>query len=165
MKKFFCFGCFLLFFAFGLSAQSAYKSAIGLRFGYPLSVTYKTMISETNALEFTAGTRGFSGYRWVSATAAYQIHQDFSAGIEGNWRWYYGAGAGAFIYSFDSSFPEGDNSSFSLGLQGYLGLEYNLHNAPVNFTADWVPTFFLGGFGSGFGAGYGSLGVRYRMGG
>ena len=162
MKKLVLFLALLGACVFGVQAQSSYDSAIGLRFGYPVSVSYRTMLNESNALEFTAGTRGFAGYRWISATGAYQIHQ--SLGETEGLSWYYGGGAGVFIYSFNNDFVGDDSAGLSIGLQGYLGLEYKLANAPINFTLDWVPTFFLGGFGSGFGAGYGSLGVRYIMG-
>ncbi len=155
----------VLFFCVGLTQNGQaqnYNSAIGVRLGYPLSVSYKTFISETNALEVYAGFRGFTGYSWFSLNAAYQIHNDISS-VEGL-QWYYGVGAGILFFNFDNNFFNDNSSNTSFSVQGYLGLDYKFVNAPINLTLDWVPTYFINGFGSGFGAGYGSLGVRYVLG-
>lgn len=150
---------FVLFFG-SIGQAQTYQKAIGARLGYPLSLSYKTFLNESNAIEVFAGTRGFSGYRWISLSGAYQIHKPLSAAKTDGLNFYYGAGASAYIWSFD---VESDESSISLGLQGYLGLDYSLKNSPINITVDWIPTLFIGGFGAGFGAGYGSLGVRYIL--
>ena len=51
---------FILAITNEMKAQD-YKSAIGLRFGYPVSISYKTFLTESNALELLAGYRGYSG--------------------------------------------------------------------------------------------------------
>ncbi|MEM1121275.1 MAG: hypothetical protein AAGJ18_12560 [Bacteroidota bacterium] len=153
-----------LFFLFGLVAIQAqtYDKAIGARLGYPLSVSYKTFLNESSAVEVFAGTRGFSGYRWISLSGAYQIHKPLSAANTDGLNFYYGAGASVYFWSYDNDFID-NSSSTSIGLQGYLGLDYSLKDTPINFTVDWIHTFIINGFGSGFGAGYGSLGVRYIL--
>ncbi len=143
------------------SQAQTYQKAIGVRLGYPLSLSYKTFVNEKSAVEVFAGTRGFSGYRWFSVSGAYQIHQPLSAAKTDGLNFYYGAGASAYFWSFDSDLI--DESTTTVGLQGYLGLDYSLKNSPINITVDWIPTLFIGGFGSGFGAGYGSLSVRYIL--
>lgn len=151
----------LIITAFSLTAKAQdFKSAIGLRLGSPVSVSYKTFLNETAAAEAFVGFRNFGGVgSWINVGAAYQIHKDI--GEVENLQWYYGGGASVFLWSFDSAFI--DDSSVSFGLQGYLGLSYTLENTPLNFSVDWVPTFFLGGYGSGFGGGYGALSVRYVL--
>lgn len=151
-------------FAFGQSATAQnYSSAIGLRLGYPLSLSYKTFISETNAIEGYVGFRGFSNYNWISLNGAYQIHNEI--GVDGL-EWYYGAGAGVQFWSFD--FDADGITTFSVS--GYLGLQYTFEDIPVSISADWVPTYFVGsdiGFGigvRGFGGGYGALAARYTLG-
>ena len=142
------------------SAQD-YHNAIGLRLGYPLAVSYKHYLSEKNAFEIYAGTRGFSSYRWTNVSAAYQIHNPLgSSGL----KWYFGAGATVLFYSFGDGFIGTSESSTAIGVQGYLGLEYTLGDTPLNFTLDWVPTYLFTGYGNGFGADGGSLGVRYVLG-
>jgi hypothetical protein len=69
-----------------------YKSAIGLRLGSPLSVSFKTFITEPGAIEANVGFRsyGFSGYRysWINLSAAYQHHFPIDvSGIGGNLQW------------------------------------------------------------------------------
>ncbi len=139
-----------------------FKSAAGLRLGYPWAASYKTFISETNALEVYVGYRGFSVYNSLSVNGAYQIHKDIES-VEGL-QWYFGGGAGVQFYSYDFI----DESSTLFTASGYLGLQYTFPDTPISVTADWVPTFVfgdgLGGFGvGGFGAGIGGLGVRYVL--
>jgi hypothetical protein len=150
---------FIAFLAVNVEAQT-YKTAVGARLGYPLSASFKTFISESSAIEVYAGFRGWSTYSWITVSGAYLIHKPFPS-VE-NLQWYFGGGASVYFWNYKSSFGiGGDNTSF--GIQGYLGLDYKIENAPVNLTVDWVPTFFLNGYGSGFGGGYGSLGIRYVL--
>ena len=91
---------------------------------------------------------------------AYLIHNDLES--VDRLKWYYGAGAGLAFYSYDNLFS-GEEGGMSVTISGYIGAEYTLESAPVSFSVDWAPTFFLGGFGSGFGAGYGALAARYVL--
>lgn len=156
-----------------LHAQTAggggndYRTAVGLRLGYPLSVSLKQKLNDSHAVELFAGTTGSrhfgSSYRWFQVGGAYQIHQPLGIdGVDGL-NWYYGAGVSAWIFSSRDAFFDDSWSSTSLAVQGYVGLEYTLPNAPVNFSVDWVPTYRFGGWGYGFGAGYGAVAVRYVL--
>ncbi|MFN7119664.1 MAG: hypothetical protein ACK4TA_22910 [Saprospiraceae bacterium] len=153
----------LLIGAHTMHAQD-YNSAIGLRLGYPLSVSYKQFLGGgSNAIEAFAGFRSFSGYSWFNVGALYQVHKPIE-GVEGL-NWYFGGGASVFFWNFDNSFVFGDedDSSLSIGILGNLGLDYKFADAPVNVSLDWVPAFFVNGYGSGFGGGYGALSVRYVL--
>ncbi len=154
----------LVLVSFHQTAQAQdYKSAVGARLGSPLSASYKTFLSESSAVEAFVGFRSFSfGYTWINIGAAYQIHNDI-AGVDGL-KWYYGAGASVFLFNFKDNFFGDNSSTTSIGLQGYLGLDYKFADAPVNVSLDWVPILFLNGFASGFDAGYGALAVRYVLG-
>lgn len=162
MKKFILLLLIGFSFVFNNEIQAqSFSNAVGLRLGYPVSVSYKQFISETGAFEVYAGTRGYFDYRWMNISAAYQKHaplDDIVPGLE----WYWGVGASAFLYSFDNTFV-GEANNLGLGAQGYLGVQYNFEDMPVNVTVDWVPTFFLSGYISGAGFGYGSLAVRYIL--
>lgn len=150
-----------------LSAQK-YSSAIGLRFGYPNSVSYKMFLSEANALEVfgafdtqrsvVAGLN--AGWTSLGLGAAYLIHADFanSDGLS----WYYGGGANIDFFTYGNDYS-GSGGNISLGISGYLGLDYKFGNAPINITLDISPTFFLIGNG-GFVGKHGTLGVRYVLG-
>jgi hypothetical protein len=160
MKK-----CSLFILVIGFSILSVtnsfaqnYKTAVGARIGYPLTLSGKYFINESIALEGNLGLRSFSGYRWVSLSAAGLKHKplDFLNGLN----WYYGAGLSVYFWRFEtvSTF-----SSSSLGLQGYVGLDYTFKKTPINITLDWTPTFFINGYTSGLGTRFGGLGIRYTL--
>lgn len=164
MKKTIYFLSFSLALLFALpttQAQQNYQSAVGARLGSPLSASYKTFLNESNAVEIYAGARWRSTYSWFSIAGAYQIHKPIQE-VDGL-NWYFGGGAAVLFYSFDTDFTGDRGTSTTLGLQGYLGLDYTFRDVPINLTLDWVPTILLSGFDSGFGPGFGSLGVRYIL--
>ncbi len=162
MKKLFFLLVFLaiLFTSTNTHAQ-AYKSAVGLRLGSPVSLSYKTHLNESNAIELMAGGRWYNGYSWFNVGAAYQIHKPLELdGIEGL-QYYFGAGASAYFWSFDEVLLGSSETTF--GVQGFLGAQYTFKDTPVSITVDWVPTIFINGFLSGFGGAYGGVGVRYVL--
>ncbi len=149
----------------GSAAAQNYDFAVGARLGYPLSASAKKFITEQGAIEGYIGFRGYTGYNWVSISAAYQQHQALDVEDLTGLNWYYGAGATVYFWSFNDSFLSSENyNSSSLGVQGYLGLEYTFtDDIPLSISLDWVPTIFFNSYTSGFGAGYGSVGVRYVL--
>lgn len=149
----------LLLLASGpLKAQQEYQTAIGLRLGYPASVTLKHFLDDSHAVEVYAGTRGWSTYRWYHVAGAYQFHKEIED-LDGL-RYYFGGGASVFFWNYD--FERAGLSSTSLGIQGYVGLDYTFKDLPINLTLDWIPTLYLGdAFTTGFAGGFGTLGVRY----
>ncbi|MFN2440842.1 MAG: hypothetical protein ABR503_16675 [Chitinophagaceae bacterium] len=151
---------FLLAICNDLKAQD-YQSAIGLRLGSPLAASYKFFISDQGAVELYLGFRSYSiGYTFLNPGVMYQHHFPIS-GIDGLY-WYVGGGVSAFLYNYKDTFgPAGDG--FGLGINGVLGLDYKFADAPINLSADWVPTFFISGYLGGFGAGYGALSARYTL--
>lgn len=142
-----------------------YKSAIGLRLGYPWSISYKQFLNDRGAFEVFGGLRGYTYYRWFNVGALYQHHTPFpnTAGL----RWYYGGGASVFFWTYDNDWPgynASDYSSTSFGIMGVIGLDYKFTNVPFNLSVDWIPTFFVGdGYTTGFGGGYGALAARYTF--
>jgi len=143
--RYFIFSLLCCSIAFSTLQSQDYKSAIGLRLGYPASVSYKTFIDQSNnAWEFFVNvrTQKVSGYNWtrMGLGAAYQVHNDIQS-VDGL-QWYYGLGASVYLWSFDKDYDKFRNQSrTSIGLQGYLGLDYKFANAPFNLSLDWVPTF------------------------
>jgi hypothetical protein len=161
MKK-----CSLFILVIGCSILSVtnsfaqnYKTAVGARIGYPLTLSGKYFINESIALEGNLGLRSFSGYRWVSLSAAGLKHKPLDV-LDGL-NWYYGAGLSVCFWRFEDI--TNLSSSSSLGLQGYVGLDYTFKKSPINVTLDWTPTFFINGFTSGLGTRFGGLGIRYTL--
>jgi hypothetical protein len=160
MKKLF-FTLAIMFACFAAFSQSNYKSAIGLRLGSPISVSYKQFISEPGAIEVFAGFRGYGSYSWFNVGGLYQYHKPFpnAEGLQ----WYFGGGAAAYFFNYDFDLPGEDDTNLSLAILLNLGLDYKFANAPVNLSLDWVPAIFIGGYLGGFGAGYGALSARYTL--
>ncbi len=138
-----------------------YKSAIGLRLGYPISLSYKTFITEPGAIEAYVGFRGYSFYRYFNLGAMYQHHFPINAsGLEGL-AWFVGGGANLLFYSWDSGFANDGN--FGVGINAAIGLDYKFKDIPLNLSIDWIPTFYVTGYLSGFGGGLGALSARYVL--
>ncbi|MBU6168862.1 MAG: hypothetical protein KGQ86_07465 [Bacteroidetes bacterium] len=144
--------------SFTTSMAQAYKTAVGARIGYPLTISGKYFINESIALEGNLGLRAFSEYSWIALSAAGLKHKPLDV-LDGL-NWYYGAGLSVYFWRFEkiSTF-----ASSSFGLQGYVGLDYTFKKSPINVTIDWTPTFFINGYTSGLGTRFGGLGIRYTL--
>lgn len=145
-------------------SQSTYKSAVGLRFGYPLSISFKQFISETNAIEVFAGYRRY--WRYASdfrVGGLFLIHTPIE-GVAGL-QWYAGGGATAIFYNYDDFYYSSYNyGKVNVGIMAALGLDYKFTDAPFNVSIDWVPTFVVGeGAYNGFRGANGALAVRYTF--
>jgi len=143
----------------GISFGQDYNSAIGLRLGLTTSVTYKSFLNETAAFEIFGSFRSQSFYNSFGVNGAYLIHNEIES--VDRLKWYYGGGVGIAAYSYDTDYT-GNTGNIGFTLNGYLGLEYTLQDAPISFSIDWVPTYIVGGV-SGFGADNGALAVRYIL--
>jgi outer membrane protein W len=141
------------------SLAQNYKTAVGARIGYPLTLSGKYFIDESIAVEANLGLRAFSGYSWVALSAAGLKHKPLDV-LDGL-NWYYGAGLSVYFWRFDQINTL--SSSSSLGLQGYVGLDYTFKKSPINVSIDWTPTFFINGYTSGLGTRFGGLGIRYTL--
>lgn len=104
----------------------------GFRMGLSSGLTAKLYADNgAEALEAIVSFRGGA----LNATALYAVHRsDFN--VDGL-RWYLGAGAEAILFPQTSEFPLG------LAIDGVLGLEYVLPDAPLVFSIDYKPAFFL----------------------
>ena len=141
------------------SLAQNYKTAVGARIGYPLTLSGKYFIDESIAVEANLGLRAFSGYSWIALSAAGLKHKPLDV-LDGL-NWYYGAGLSVYFWRFDQINTL--SSSSSLGLQGYVGLDYTFKKSPINITLDWTPTFFIKSFTPGLGTRFGGLGIRYTL--
>ncbi|MEM6321310.1 MAG: hypothetical protein AAF960_26870 [Bacteroidota bacterium] len=148
-----------LVFSNSLSAQ-LYDTALGVRLGAPLSLSYKKIINEDKVIEGYLGTRKVGDFRFVNLSAAYQFVQPVDLWSIEELYYYYGGGASIYLWSIDG---EGNNQRVSPGLQGYLGLEYTFADRPLNLTVDWIPSLFFSGNISGLRGGYLAIGVRYVL--
>lgn len=139
-----------------VSAQD-YKTGIGFRGGFSNGLTLKHFVSQQAAVEGILSTR-WSGFE---ITGLYEIHKQ-AFDVE-RLNWYYGGGAHIGFYNGDNTKDSwgdpGENYSI-LGIDGILGIEYNIEEIPINISLDWKPVFNLAGY-TGFWGDGGALSIRY----
>ena len=153
MKKLMLALIFTSAFAFGGGAQSmgtSYKTALGVKVWDGAGITLKHFTSTNKALEFI----GYFYKEGARITGLYEIHGPIS-GAPGL-KWY--VGPGAHIGFYDKKY--GDHTY--VGIDGVLGLDLKVKNAPLNFSIDWQPSFEFGA-NRGFVGSWGGLGIRYTF--
>jgi hypothetical protein len=156
----------LFLFNASLSAQSsdsqgsgttAYNSAIGLRFGTDLGLTYRTSL-RSNYLEVIAG----SGYRGLVVTGLYE--KFIPAFNTGRFNWFYGAGGHIGIFDrphyYNYYYYDRWGNYYvehvygypgpTFGIDGIFGLEYRFPRIPFAASADLKPYLDLYRFGYGY---------------
>lgn len=129
---------------------SDYQTAIGVKIWNGAGLTAKHFLKENAALEGIA-------YFWkegIRISGLYEFH--FPLGTEPGLQWY--VGPGAHIGFYGSNYGNGTY----IGLDGVIGIDYKIRNAPLNFSLDWQPTIEFGD-GRGFYGGWGGLGIRYTL--
>ncbi len=147
----------LIFLTSTTSAQkynegSSYTTAVGIKFLDGAGISFKHFINDKAALEGI----GFFGGGGVRITGLYEIHFDIES-VDGL-KWYVGPGAHVGIYNKVNGLGGG---SF-IGVDGVLGLDYKVKNAPLNLSLDWQPTFEFG-LNRGFIGSWGGFGIRYTF--
>jgi hypothetical protein len=140
-----------------VSAQ--YKTGIGVRGGYPMGVTVKHFISGNDAVEVILSSR----WRGFEITGLYERHAQ-AFGVSGL-NWYYGGGGHIGFYDAYKDHPwfEDEDGSFTvIGIDGVIGLEYEIGDIPFSVGADWKPEFNIIGY-TGFWGSSGAISFRYLI--
>ena len=146
--------------ATALSAQtnlgSSYKTALGVKV-YPGAVTVKHFTGANTALE-GLGYFSSDGFR---LTGLYELH--YPLGSVDGLQWYVGGGAHLGIWSdtWKNRYPTREGG-MALGVDGVLGIDYKIKDAPLNLSFDWQPSFNLIGYNY-FEGGWGGLAIRYTF--
>lgn len=154
---------FLMVSSYGFS--QSYSNAIGIRGTYYGGVTFKHMLGDSKGLEFIAASR----YHGFNVTGLYEIHAN-AFDVEGL-NWYYGAGA--HIGHWNGKYWNNGNYKIDpvtgqiiyndytvIGIDGIVGIEYNISEIPINVSVDYKPAFNLVGY-TGFWWDSGAISVRY----
>jgi len=136
--------------------QNPYKTAIGVKM-YPSAITYKKFTGTNKALELL-------GYLTLDGFRATLLKENYLPIIGNeNLTWYvgYGGHLGLWSEEWKKNNPN-HTAGIALGVDGILGLDYRVKNAPLNLSLDWQPSFnFVGA--SYFESGWAGLGVRYTF--
>jgi hypothetical protein len=144
------------YFSQAQSMGSSYQTALGVK-AYPGAISIKHFTKKNVALEGL----GYFHEDGVRITGLYEIHGDFT-GAEGL-KWYVGPGAHIGFWSdkWKNNYPT-RNNGIAIGIDGVLGLDYKIKNAPINLSIDWQPSFNLIGY-SYFEGGWGGFAVRFTF--
>jgi len=124
---------FTLFFAIAMAANAQdYNTGIGVRGGLFNGLTVKHFIASNTALEGIIWTR-WGGF---NITGLYEIHAN--AFDTPRLNWYYGFGGHiGFLDDESPWFKEGSHTV--IGIDGIIGIEYNIEPIPFNISLDWKP--------------------------
>ena len=131
----------------GIAGTQSYKTGIGLRAGSPTAVSIKHFYKGNTAVEALIGTRfGSRGFY-----AGLLIEQHATAFQSRGLRWYYGLGGHASSYQGRYYYAYGykknqlryeeayDDRFWGVGIDGVLGLEYQLSELQFTIGADLKP--------------------------
>ena len=146
--------------ATALSAQtnlgSSYKTALGVKVD-PGAVTVKHFTGANTALE-GLGYISSDGFR---LTGLYELH--YPLGSVDGLQWYVGGGGHLGIWSdtWKNRYPTREGG-MALGVDGVLGIDYKIKDAPLNLSFDWQPSFNVIGYNY-FEGGWGGLAIRYTF--
>lgn len=133
-----------------------YQKAIGVKM-YPSAISYKSFMTGSKALE-VLGYFTLDGFR---TTVMLEKYSPFAATEQLSWYIGYGGHLGIWSETWKKNNPT-HNAGIALGVDGILGLDYKIKNAPLNLSIDWQPSFnFVGA--SYFESGWAGLGIRYTL--
>jgi len=140
----------------GIYAQS-YDNAVGVRGGLYSGFTYKHFLTDTQAVEAILHSR-WNGW---AAVGLLEYHTDIPD-VDGLY-WFYGYGAHVGFYDDYYTGWYDDGSTYAVvGIDGIVGIEYQIPQAPITVGLDWKPYFNLIGYTHFFGDG-GALSVRFTF--
>ena len=145
----------LVLFLSSISNAQEYKTALGLRAGYPYGATLKHFVNKTNALE------GILAWKWngIVVTGLFENEHWTGQFPALNWFWGVGAHVGFWDAGSNSTLPA-DYTGPALGADAVLGLEYTFDEIPLNLSLDLLPTLNILG-NVGWGGLNGGLSIRY----
>ena len=138
-----------------LQAQEA--PSVGLRGGLANGLSARWFLSgDSEAVEGILTFRNYtSGGSALVITALYELYNyDFKSD---QLRWYYGAGPHLAMGNTTAA-----GAVFEIGVDGMLGIEYQINRGPISLSADWKPRVAVLG-SSGLVSDEGALTLRYRF--
>jgi hypothetical protein len=136
--------------------NTGYKKAIGVKM-YPSAISYKSFMTSSKAIE-VLGYFTLDGFR---TTVMIEKYSPFANTEPLSWYIGYGGHLGIWSEEWKKNNPT-HKAGIALGVDGIIGLDYKVKNAPLNLSIDWQPSFnFVGS--SYFESGWAGLGIRYTL--
>ncbi|EEI89512.1 hypothetical protein HMPREF0765_4879 [Sphingobacterium spiritivorum ATCC 33300] len=130
----------LTLFAIDAKAQLTSDHAIGGRFGSAQGITYRYTMREDRAIEGIVSIQSNSTSRRFRVVGLYEFHKP----LTGDFTWYYGFGGSVGGYT-RKPYTDGNGNRFSrsseaiISVDGIVGIEYSIPNAPVSISLDVKP--------------------------
>lgn len=127
---------FFSLFLISHDSKAQYNTGIGLRLGTGNGITVKHFVTQDGAVEALAYRR----WGGLIVAGLYEIHFDISE-VRGL-QWF--AGGGAHFGTWNAGnhnlprVPKRESMQ-TFGLDGIIGLDYKIYNAPINLSFDWKP--------------------------
>ena len=153
--------CLAMFLNFSF-AQNIYKTAIGIKGGYPSygSLNIKYRLNNLQSIEGSIGGSAIGvSSSGVILEGMYEINSPLK---ENGLEWYYGGGAIiGLIKEVDLNAQNGMSNGFLTGLKGIIGIEYTFEEFPLNLALDTGPVLLFSPLIS-FTWG-GALAIRYSI--
>jgi len=115
-----------------------YQKAIGVKM-YPGAISYKKFLQKNKAFEAI-------GYITLDGFSASLVKEFYAPIIEvDQLTWFYGYGGHVGLWSdeFKRTNLGTSNSNIAVGVDGIIGLDYKVKNAPINLSFDWQPSFSI----------------------
>jgi len=133
-----------------------YRQAVGLRGGLYKGITYKKFISDNTAVEGILHTR-WQGWQLVGLLE----HHNEISWME-NLYWFYGYGAHIGFYDAKYTHWDTEGTYTVIGVDGIIGIEYDIPGVPIAIGLDWKPYINLIGYSHIFSDG-GAFSLRYTF--
>jgi hypothetical protein len=169
MKKLFTIVCCIMFTLVSLTSSAQghgvhgyYDNALGIRAGSPSGITFKHFFSSFEAIEAIASLWPYG----FGVTGLYEIHAN-AFDVEGL-NWYYGGGGHLHFYTLESSIERWKSresaAGVGLGIDGILGIEYNIPSIPFTIGFDFKPAIEVTTYGDIFPSLDPGLSIRFNFG-
>jgi hypothetical protein len=126
-----------LFLATSVAVKAQdYSTGIGVRGGLSSGLTVKHFIGSNKAIEGLLSSR----WRGFHITGLYEIHA--RAFDTPRLNWYYGVGGHVGFWDDYDRHPwfDDDGAHTVVGVDGIIGIEYNIVDIPFNISLDWKPS-------------------------
>jgi len=159
MKKYWILAL-LLAVTFPVLAQKneyAYQRSLGIKM-FPGAISYKKDWGGNTKIEANL----YISSDFFRLTGLYEKYFPLTPEVTGL-NWFMGGGAhwGIWTDNWKARYPTRE-SGIAIGVDGIIGLDYKIRNAPLNISLDWQPSFNIIGY-QYFEAGWGGIGIRYVL--
>jgi len=125
-----------------VASAQFYTREFGIRGGYTSGFTFRVNIPDNLSYEAQVAYRDGGSI----AGLIRQVHREIGMDLHGNWEFIYGFGAhvgfyltNSYRFFFRDIYYGRRLFSPVAGLDGYLGIEYQLVDAPVSFGVNFQP--------------------------